>query len=105
MFMKTYIRTFREIGIKDVPVVGGKNASLGEMYCRLADRGIRVPDGFAVTAAAFDHFIRYNGLEKSLSGLMQRLDKDNYSNLAVIGGEARALLLSGDVPADIFGEI
>ncbi|MBN8852021.1 MAG: phosphoenolpyruvate synthase [Sphingobacteriales bacterium 50-39] len=103
--MKKYIKTFSEIGIKDVPEVGGKNASLGEMYCRLADRGIRVPDGFAVTAAAFDHFIHHNGLERSLSGLMQRLDKNNYSNLSTVGREARELLLSGEVSAELFGEI
>ncbi|HVV03708.1 MAG TPA: phosphoenolpyruvate synthase [Puia sp.] len=103
--MKKYIKTFSEISIRDVPEVGGKNASLGEMYCRLADHGIRVPDGFAVTAAAFDHFIRYNGLEKPLNGLVQRLDKVNYSNLPAVGHEARELLLSGEVPADLFGEI
>lgn len=103
--MKKYIKTFSEIGIGDVPEVGGKNASLGEMYCRLADRGIRVPDGFAVTAAGFDRFVRHNGLEKSLSGLIQRLDKENFSNLAAVGREARELLLSGEVPADLFGEI
>jgi len=105
MVMKKYIKTFSQTGINDVPEVGGKNASLGEMYCRLADRGIRVPDGFAITAAGFDHFIHYNGLERSLSGLMLRLDKSNYSNLASIGRGARELLLSGEVPADLFGEI
>lgn len=103
--MTKFIKTFSETGIKDVPEVGGKNASLGEMYCRLADRGIRVPDGFAVTAVAFDHFIHHNGLERPLSGLMQRLDKNNYSNLDAVGHEARELLLSGEVPADLFGAI
>jgi pyruvate,water dikinase len=103
--MKKYIKTFSEIGIKDVPEVGGKNASLGEMYSTLADRGIRVPDGFAVTAGAFDHFILHNGLGKPLEALVRQLDTDNYSNLSSIGQEARRLLLSGEVPADLFGEI
>jgi pyruvate,water dikinase len=100
-----YIKTFSEIGMEDIAEVGGKNASLGEMYCRLADRGIRVPDGFAVTASAFEHYIHHNALERPLAELMQRLDKVNFSNLADVAKEARMLILSGEMPADLFGAI
>jgi pyruvate,water dikinase len=105
MGMKNYIKTFSEIGINDVPEVGGKNASLGEMYSKLMDKGIRVPDGFAVTVAGFNQFTRHNGLEKPLAELLGKLDKKNFSNLSSVGREARELVMSGEMPADLFGAI
>jgi pyruvate,water dikinase len=57
-----FIRWFAELGIADVPLVGGKNASLGEMYRELTPDGIRVPNGFAITAEAYRHFLRIDGL-------------------------------------------
>jgi phosphoenolpyruvate synthase/pyruvate phosphate dikinase len=59
--MADFIRWFEDIGIDDVPDVGGKNASLGEMYRELTPEGIRVPDGFAVTATAYRHFSSRRG--------------------------------------------
>jgi pyruvate,water dikinase len=103
--MQPYIKPFSQIGIGDVPEVGGKTASLGEMYCRLADAGIRVPDGFAVTACAFDHFIRHNQLEHTLEELPQQLDTSGFTNLSLIGSRARQLMLAGSMPADLAGAI
>jgi phosphoenolpyruvate synthase/pyruvate phosphate dikinase len=58
-----YIRWFDEVGIKDVPLVGGKNASLGEMYRELSGKGVKVPNGFAVTADAYRYFLCEAGLD------------------------------------------
>ncbi|MDH3514155.1 MAG: hypothetical protein OEM83_04700, partial [Gammaproteobacteria bacterium] len=55
-----YIRKFSELGMNDVPVVGGKNASLGEMFRNLSAEGVRVPDGFATTSEAYRHFLKHN---------------------------------------------
>ena len=54
----SYIRWFKEISIKDVPLVGGKNASLGEMYCNLTKKGINIPNGFAITSQAYFDFLK-----------------------------------------------
>lgn len=62
MNVPRFIRWFREIGIADVALVGGKNASLGEMYRELTPAGIRVPNGFAIAADAYRHFLRAGGL-------------------------------------------
>lgn len=103
--MEPFIKTFSGISIKDVPEVGGKNASLGEMFCRLTGRGIRVPDGFAVTAAGFERFIQYNKLEASLQTLLLQLDTDHFTNLSTIGAQARQWLLTADMPDDLANAI
>ena len=79
--MNAYIKDFRAISIIDVPSVGGKNASLGEMVSKLASKGIPVPDGFATTVVGFELFLSQNLLHAPLSLLMLTLDKKNYSNL------------------------
>lgn len=96
--MKNYIKQFSGISIADVPSVGGKNASLGEMFSQLQAKGIPVPDGFATTADAFREFLKASHLEPLLNGLMQQLDRTNYSNLEDISKEARRLLLEADLP-------
>ena len=79
--MNTYIKKFSEIGIEDISTVGGKNASLGEMYSKLSSKGIAVPDGFAYTVSAFKSFLTINQLDIPIKKLMLQLDKVNYSNL------------------------
>src|SRR3990172_9511072 len=69
-----YIRRFAELGIADVPLVGGKNASLGEMYQRLSQEGIKVPNGFAITAEAYRHYIRHNVLDQRIGAALNALD-------------------------------
>ena len=68
-----WIRTFSEIGINDVPLVGGKNASLGEMLSTLGKLGVKVPDGFAVTAEAYWYHLRENALEEAVRQEMEGL--------------------------------
>lgn len=100
-----YIRWFKEITIGDVPVVGGKNASLGEMYRDLAQRGVRIPNGFAVTAQAYWHILRSAGIEDQLADAMAGLDKTDVSDLARRGKKARDLVLAAGIPDDLWSEI
>jgi pyruvate,water dikinase len=97
--MAVLIKRFTEIGIQDVPIVGGKNASLGELITSLSQAGIKVPDGFATTAEAFWLFIDNNSIREKLSELLSRLDRNTFSNLRIIGAEARQLILNGSLPA------
>jgi pyruvate, water dikinase len=103
--MADHIKMFKEVGLKDVAIVGGKNSSLGEMFTQLSGKGIKVPDGFATTATAFSYFLEYNKLEKPLTELMRQLDKKNYSNLKDVGSRARQLLLSAQIPPDLRASI
>jgi len=99
--MKEFIKKFKDITIDHVPIVGGKNASLGEMYSRLSQKGIVVPDGFATTAFAFQTFLSVHGLGTKLSTLMKELDRKNYSNLREIGAKARKLILDTTIQQEI----
>lgn len=99
--MTQYIKTFSQTTIADVAEVGGKNASLGEMFTRLSGKGIRVPDGFAVTSSAFWSFIDANGLREPLRQILGSLDRKNFSNLKEVGNQARALLLKAEMPGDV----
>ncbi|MEI6331746.1 MAG: phosphoenolpyruvate synthase [Pseudanabaena sp. ELA645] len=92
---------FEEVGIVDIPLVGGKNASLGEMIRQLKPKGVNVPNGFATTAYAFRHFIEKAGLEAKLRELFADLDVEDMTNLRDRGREARALVLSTPFPDDL----
>ncbi len=96
--MEPAIRKFADIRLSDVPSVGGKNASLGEMMAKLGPEGIKVPDGFATTASAFWDFLQHNGIRERLQQLMQQLDRVNFSNLSETGAAARILILRGAMP-------
>lgn len=93
--MHPYTVPFDRVSIKDVPVVGGKNASLGEMIQQLRPYGIRVPDGFAITSFAYWEFLDQNQIRVRLHTILNRLDTVNFSNLAQIGLEARQSILQG----------
>ena len=99
--MRPLTRKFKEIRLEDTAIVGGKNASLGEMFSRLSAEGIVVPDGFATTAFAFQEFLTYNSLHAPLYALMQELDKKTFANLKAIGDKARALMLKGHFPINL----
>jgi pyruvate,water dikinase len=92
---------FEEVGIADIPLVGGKNASLGEMIRQLQPKGVNVPNGFATTAYAFRHFIEKAGLEVKLRELFADLDIEDLNNLRDRGRMARALVLSTPFPDDL----
>jgi pyruvate,water dikinase len=93
--IQSRIKYFNEIHIDDVSIVGGKNASLGEMYNELTSEGIRVPDGFATTSSAFWEFLNENKIQRSLENILIKLDRNQYSNLAEIGQQARDSILKG----------
>lgn len=99
--MNKLIRPFSSIGIEDVPLVGGKNASLGEMFNKLAHKGVPVPDGFATTAEAFRYFLSINQVTDPLSNLLKKLDRKTYDNLKDIGKQARTLILNAEIPDDL----
>lgn len=106
--MKTeskYIRWFKDITLEDVPVVGGKNASLGEMYRELSPQGVKTPNGFATTAASYWHMIKSAGILDKLQQTMVGLDKTNVDDLAVRGKKARALIVAAGIPDDFWAEI
>ncbi len=92
---------FEQVGIKDVPLVGGKNASLGEMIRQLASQGVNVPNGFATTAYAYQHFIASAGLEAKLRELFAELDVDDVRSLQKVGRQARSLMLQTPFPQDL----
>lgn len=87
--MKDHIKKFDSIGIQDIPAVGGKNASLGEMYNQLTQKGVRIPNGFATTSKAFWQFLDQNNIRETLKNILAGLDRKTYSNLDLIGERAR----------------
>lgn len=103
--MEKYIKKFSEIGINDIALVGGKNASLGEMFTKLTPKGILIPKGFAITVKAFQDFIAFNNLEHQIGVLMKDLDKTSYRNLEGIGKHVRLLMMSGRLPGRLVLEI
>ena len=94
-----HILFFNQIGIESLSEVGGKNASLGEMYNQLNPIGISIPNGFAVTAEAYRLFRKENNLEQTLQELLLPLDTKEYSNLSTIGEKARNLILAATMPS------
>lgn len=91
------IMKFMDIGISDINAVGGKNASLGEMYNQLTSKGVGIPNGFATTASAFWKFLKENDIQEALENIMSGLDKIEYTNLALIGERARSLILKSEL--------
>ena len=97
----SYIRWFNEIGIDDVPLVGGKNASLGEMFQNLTAEGVRVPNGFAVTAEAYRYVLEHNNAWQPLHAALDGLDPDNIRDLQARGEKARAIVYGCQLPDDL----
>jgi len=100
-----YILPFKGTGIADIELVGGKNASLGEMYTNLKKKGIRVPDGFSVTAEAYRYFISQNELDQEIKKILKGLDTSNMRNLAERGYRVRQVILSAEFPVDLRNQI
>ena len=96
---------FSEIGIADIPLVGGKNASLGEMYCRLEEKGVAIPNGFAITASAYRHFLKTAGIDHKLKDALSGLDTNDLDNLHARGEAARATIMQAELPKDLKDEI
>jgi pyruvate,water dikinase len=100
-----WIKKFSEIGIDDIPQVGGKNASLGEMFRELSTKGVKVPDGFAITAAGYWHFLRETGLDKEINKQLVDLDAKNLAELQKRGAKIRDAVVSATLPDDLQLEI
>ena len=96
-----FIRWFADITIVDVPLVGGKNASLGEMVRELANKGVKVPDGFAITAEAYRQFIREAGLDEWIRATLADLDTHNMANLSQRGHAVREAIRNATLPSDL----
>jgi pyruvate,water dikinase len=100
-----FIRKFNEISIADIPLVGGKTASLGEMFRELEPKGVKVPDGFAITAEAYRHFLRVNQLDSRLDEWLRDLQTTDLAALHRCGVRIREAILSATMPADLAREI
>ena len=100
-----FIKWFAEITIADVPLVGGKNASLGEMVRELSGKGVKVPDGFAITAEAYRHFIRAARLDERIRSTLSDLDTHDMANLSQRGHAVRQAILSATLPQDLEEQI
>jgi pyruvate,water dikinase len=100
-----FIRWFRDIGYQDIPAVGGKNASLGEMFRMLTGKGIRVPDGFAITSDAYRHYITRNQLQGTLEDTLSNLRSEDPASLQATGRHLRQAVLNGKMPADLADSI
>jgi len=100
-----YIRWFEEIGIGDVSLVGGKNASLGELYRELAPKGVKVPNGFAITAEAYWELLRRTRLAQRIKEILSGLDTQDAANLQQRGSAVRRELNSAPLPDDLRSQI
>lgn len=100
-----YIINLNEVSLKDINLVGGKNASLGEMIQNIESMEIKVPNGFAVTTNAYRDFIDFNGLQNQVVDLVSGLDDGNLPELRRVGAEVRQLIRNGIFPPKIKEEI
>lgn len=99
--MKQYILKLSQVSIKDVAKVGGKNASLGEMFRHLTKKGIKIPDGFCTTALAFQYFLRFNKLDEPIADILRKLGKNKKKKLEIEGAKIRALILAASFPDEL----
>src|SRR5512132_2631473 len=99
--MTTYIRWFRDIGLADVGLVGGKTASLGELFGQLGAAGVRVPDGFAVTVEAYRALLDADGLRERLAAILDRVQVEDVSGLPAVGVQLRRLVEDEPLPAGL----
>jgi len=102
---RPFIKWFADITIADVPLVGGKNASLGEMVRELSSQGVKVPDGFAITAEAYRHFIREARLDDFIRTTLTDLNTHDMANLSQRGHAVRQAIRSAELPADLQDQI
>lgn len=103
--MKKYIREFNTLGLADIQLVGGKNASLGEMTQGLAECQIRVPDGFVITADAYSELIASGKIQQQLNELLRVLDIKDSANLSRTGHQIRSLIKQAGIPENVKIEI
>jgi pyruvate,water dikinase len=100
-----YVRFFKEIGVDDVALVGGKTSSLGEMYRKLTPQGVKVPNGFAITASAYRYILDKANAWDALHKALDRIDANNMADLANRARQARAIVYGAPIPDDLRQEI
>jgi pyruvate,water dikinase len=98
---KEFILWFDQLGIEDVPWTGGKNASLGEMYRFLTPKGVQVPNGFAVTATAYNYLVDKTGIKDKIRVILKDLNTSDMKNLAIRGEKVRNVFLNTEFPQDL----
>lgn len=103
--MSEFIKWFRELTIEDVPTVGGKNASLGEMYRELGEKGVKVPNGFAVTADAYKYVLKEAGIEAEIKSILSDLNTHDVKNLQERGKKVRKAIRDAELPKKLRDEI
>ncbi len=96
-----FILWFDQLSNEDVPYVGGKNASLGEMYTNLTPRGIRIPNGFAVTAYAYRYFLEKAGIKQQIKEILSDLNTEDMANLSERGHKVRETILKAEFPQEL----
>ena len=100
-----FVKWFEEIGAKDVALVGGKNASLGEMIRNLGKKGVNIPSGFAITAEAYRYVVEKAGISQKIKDTLAGLDTHDMKNLAKKGGKIRNLIANSPCPKELEEEI
>jgi pyruvate,water dikinase len=100
-----YVRRFSELGIDDVPLVGGKNASLGEMYQALSGEGVAIPNGFATTAGAYRDYLEHNDIRSRIRDALEALDINDVDALALTGAQIRGWIVDGTLPPALEADI
>ena len=103
--MQEFVIRFDQLGIGDVGKVGGKNASLGEMVVQLKSLGVRIPDGFATTAAAFRLFLKENGLEEVIQNELAKLDRQHFTNLQSVSTQIKTRILGASLPKELVDQV
>lgn len=103
--MYKHIKFFKEITLPDIPQVGGKNASLGEMQRHLAPKGVNLPNGFATTASSYYYFLDQAGIKQEIVDALEGLDAQNINELRKTGAKIRSIILHAKLPQDFEEEI
>ena len=98
---KSFVLWFDRIGMEDTSLVGGKNASLGEMYSNLKSVGIKIPNGFTVTSLSYNYFISFNHLKEKISKILKGINTKDVKSLQGSGKKIRELILNGNFPSDL----
>ena len=103
--MQPYVIKLEELGMNDVEIVGGKNASLGEMISNLSNLGVTVPGGFATTSEAYRDFLGHKGLDKRIAGALENLDVDNIDALTNAGSNIRKWIMDTPLPDRLMDQV
>ena len=103
--MYKYIKFFEEISLPDIPEVGGKNASLGEMYKNLAPKGIHLPNGCATTSDSYYYFLESTGIKDQIGDVLEGLDVTDIDELRIRGAQIRKIIMHANLPQDFEEEI